>query len=1006
MKNINILFIALVLFLSIVTLSAKNPNVSGLKVNTFWTNNPPGIDGKMDDECWKSVTPVRNFKLQMCEGKLASRKTEAYICYDAANLYLFWKCYQPAKKKYVRGPAPDYKDVISEKESIQVFIDPNHERKNYYKFIVNPSGATLDFSLKKRLKYNPVWTCATGTFPEGWTVEMAIPFKELMQDGEYRGTPQRDDGWGVNLCRTESVVGEKSQYSLTGRNFGNYGCYGTLRFMGCKTGEQFSRVILKNYKPLFFGKNKLRLELRNSKAITGQYTVKCNSKTESCRQQDIKSGCPLKISIFRGGNWSVTGFLQENGKVFYCLYIRKQLPELRKVINEISIAVKSGNKRLVKFRHPETKNLKENVSRIKSGLDKISANLNDYKKLTREEWKILESQVQELEKQWQKLAFDINLINLYPDSKKIRDFALGTAFPEKKIYRDTVYRGSTTGPVKLAVAGNETDSFQLLVIPFWKSLKDVKVKFSDLKGENGIIKADNFRWFKVGYVRLMDNHPLVTNKHKYEPDILFPGKPFDVKLGTVQSIWIDIYAPPGTPAGKYQGEVTVSADGREASRKLDVTVFGFDIPKKISLKQNHWFGWNGSRNWAAFYRYKVKYTPELFEKHINTMSRYRVQPFFFNGEVLYRQIPIWLEKDGTLSFDFSTFDKYIEIGKKYNANAFWAGLSCNFWSGLRPFVTPKWRIRDRRTGSWTTMGKLIKKWREKTDKHDPDFSDNPAHHMWIKAYIKHLKKLGMLGKSYFEYYDEPYSSETRWLGMLRHHALLKKLAPEIKLQAYGVNPLQKFNGTSAKGKIDVWSIHLKECANPEMLKAIYDRRKKYGEEFWFYACSEKQAPDGEWSPFIKYNRPYAGARIIPWMAWKYQADGFLVYKLNHSYKVNNMKKPDKRWPHTDWQAGRMNGSGTLLYPGPEPECEAIPSIRLANLRDGMEDYEYFHVLRERLKQLDRIKYPELAGNAEKLLQIPDRMIPDPYHWPKDTAKLDNIKYKLGLMIEKISKLEK
>ena len=45
---------------------------------------------------------------------------------------------------------------------------------------------------------------------------------------------------------------------------------------------------------------------------------------------------------------------------------------------------------------------------------------------------------------------------------------------------------------------------------------------------------------------------------------------------------------------------------------------------------------------------------------------------------------------------------------------------------------------------------------------------------------------------------------------------------------------------------------------------------------------------------------------------------------------------------------RFNGEGSLFYPGKDAGIDGpVASIRLKNLRDGMEDYEYFVLLQQR-----------------------------------------------------------
>jgi hypothetical protein len=62
---------------------------------------------------------------------------------------------------------------------------------------------------------------------------------------------------------------------------------------------------------------------------------------------------------------------------------------------------------------------------------------------------------------------------------------------------------------------------------------------------------------------------------------------------------------------------------------------------------------------------------------------------------------------------------------------------------------------------------------------------------------------------------------------------------------------------------------------------------------------------------------------------------------------------EERWPDVPWDQEKaatyrefkVNGDGFLIYPG--RDWTPWPSVRLENVRDGIEDYEYLWLLRER-----------------------------------------------------------
>ena len=56
----------------------------------------PTIDGKDDDVVWRDAPPISSFlQWQPTEGKAPRFKTEAKVAYDAANLFVFVRAFDP-----------------------------------------------------------------------------------------------------------------------------------------------------------------------------------------------------------------------------------------------------------------------------------------------------------------------------------------------------------------------------------------------------------------------------------------------------------------------------------------------------------------------------------------------------------------------------------------------------------------------------------------------------------------------------------------------------------------------------------------------------------------------------------------------------------------------------------------------------------------------------------------------------------------------------------------------
>jgi hypothetical protein len=126
-------------------------------------------------------------------------------------------------------------------------------------------------------------------------------------------------------------------------------------------------------------------------------------------------------------------------------------------------------------------------------------------------------------------------------------------FPEERIFpvrmKDEIpLRWVEKGPSALfncEAMKNEYFAFQIGVYAAKKSLENVKVEFSDLKGKGSVIPAFSLTCFNTGG----------TGPY---------GQPFekrvDIVKGAVQPLWIGIDIPEKIPSGSYRGVVTVKPE--------------------------------------------------------------------------------------------------------------------------------------------------------------------------------------------------------------------------------------------------------------------------------------------------------------------------------------------------------------------------------------------------------------------------------------------------------------
>ncbi|MGD9497497.1 MAG: glycoside hydrolase domain-containing protein, partial [Armatimonadota bacterium] len=133
--------------------------------------------------------------------------------------------------------------------------------------------------------------------------------------------------------------------------------------------------------------------------------------------------------------------------------------------------------------------------------------------------------------------------------------------------------------------------------------------------------------------------------------------------------------------------------------------------------------------------------------------------------------------------------------------------------------------------------------------------------------------------------------------------------------------------------------------------------REAGLQVWTYTCCGPRFPYTN----IMADDPLICARIIGWQMYQQKLDGFLFWGLNYWARPHNDRPihlpqgPRLQWSITTggdtWYA--LHGDGVLLYPLPDGP---MGSIRLANIRDGFEDYEYLWALGEAGGDVDRVRH--------------------------------------------------
>ena len=148
---------------------------------------PPKIDGLIDDPCWQALKPVSGFfQYDPVNGAKASEETFVWTAFDEDYLYFAFlmKDSQPGKIWAELTPRNEW----DENDSIELVLDAYNDKRTSITFALNPRGV-------QKNSVETIWKSGAVVRQDGWSAEMAIPFKSL------RFSAKKLDVWGVNFER-------------------------------------------------------------------------------------------------------------------------------------------------------------------------------------------------------------------------------------------------------------------------------------------------------------------------------------------------------------------------------------------------------------------------------------------------------------------------------------------------------------------------------------------------------------------------------------------------------------------------------------------------------------------------------------------------------------------------------------------------------------------------------------------------------------------------------------
>jgi hypothetical protein len=92
-------------------------------VQAYFTDQPPKVDGRVDDEVWRNATVIDQlFQREPETGKPATERTEIFMCYDAEDVYFGFRCYDDPAGITAKEMARDIS--LSFDDRVQIILTP------------------------------------------------------------------------------------------------------------------------------------------------------------------------------------------------------------------------------------------------------------------------------------------------------------------------------------------------------------------------------------------------------------------------------------------------------------------------------------------------------------------------------------------------------------------------------------------------------------------------------------------------------------------------------------------------------------------------------------------------------------------------------------------------------------------------------------------------------------------------------------------------------------------
>ncbi|MDD4097322.1 MAG: DUF4091 domain-containing protein [Lentisphaeria bacterium] len=436
----------------------------------------------------------------------------------------------------------------------------------------------------------------------------------------------------------------------------------------------------------------------------------------------------------------------------------------------------------------------------------------------------------------------------------------------------------TAPALSMAAARGEAEAVHFAVTAA-APLSAMSVLPSELRGPGGqVLAADRLAVSHLGFVRNIREESFC--------DILWPE--FRPQASRHHFVQVEVAVPADAVPGMYRGELALLVNGAAvAPIPLELEVFHFSMPERPFFKTAYCLKGGFIGNHYA--GHKAADLKKEYDAQQELAKKYRFSPRLMRAGAKKS----WDDATRTLTMEWADFDvqakQYFEVDQftVFQDSTFQLGSHGAFYGNFAKFFG-----RDIQVG---------------------DELFNAFFPQLIRQTHEHYRELGILDKTLFIIWDEPYS--TVYDDINTACRLARSAVPEIQLGVFIDHAARELTGN-----IDVW------LSGYATLAALRFNQETKDKRAWCY----------NGIGMGNMNIPASHLRQYYWLADKYAIEGYLYSEINAYTKPYVGQNPGVFY--------NIYANHVWMYP--DTIGNPRPSLRMTLTREGLDDYDYMAIYRQ------------------------------------------------------------